>query len=672
MSAFQTIPRNGLIWLLVAQVLVILPHLDHLPLWIIGLWLACAAWRIQIFRMRAHYPRSWVKALMMIGAACGVYLSRGSLIGLDAGVVLLIAAFILKLVEMRSRRDAWVLIFLGFFAVTTSYLFDDSLPAGIYSLLPVTALLAAMIGLQQRAAGTQPWPTLRLAGSLLLQAAPLMLMLFVLFPRLGPLWSLPQPKDRGVTGLADSMSPGDIAELSRSSELAFRASFEGPIPERDRLYWRAVTFERFDGRRWSQSIASQVPQTPDWTPRGMPVRYSVVMQPSGRPWLYALDVAQIDAGDARLMADFHLQRQRPIDQALLYQATSWPESLREPAATPATLERALRLPAQGNPRSRAWAAALRRDHPSPADTVQALLQHFKQQPYRYTLRPPSVATDIVDGFLFETLSGFCVHYAGAMTFVLRAAGIPARVVAGYQGGEINPTGNYLSVRQLDAHAWVEYWRADQGWTAIDPTFQVAPERIEFGLEEALSDEDALLDDSPLTLRRYRDIGWLNQLRFGWDNLNYGWQRWVLGYQGERQLEVLKGLFGKLDASKLGLLTVATGALLMAILALILLKPWRREQDPQLRLFRRFERMLARQGIERHAGEGARDFAERAAVLVPAGAESIHDFARLYEMGRYAGRPVNRDEMQAALGRLRRQLPWRSGIRTKRETVPSER
>ena len=662
MSAMQAIPRNGLVWLLVAQVLVILPHLGHLPLWIIGLWLACAAWRVQIFRMRARYPKSWAKALMMIGAGFGVYFSRGSVIGLDAGVVLLIAAFILKLVEMRSRRDALVLIFLGFFAVVTSYLFYDSLLAGLYSLLPITALLAAMIGLQQSTVATHPWPTVRLAGSLLLQAVPLMLVLFVLFPRLGPLWSLPQPKDRGVTGLADSMSPGDIAELSRSAELAFRVSFEGPIPERDQLYWRAVTFERFDGRRWSQSFASQSPQAPDWSPRGVPVRYSIVMQPSGRPWLYALDVAQVDASNVRLMADFHLQRQRPIDQPLLYRATSWAESLREPEAAPATLERALQLPAAGNPRSRAWAADLRRKHRTPEATVQALLRHFNQQPYGYTLRPPSVGTDIVDGFLFDTLNGFCIHYAGAMTFVLRAAGIPARVVAGYQGGEINPSGNYLSVRQRDAHAWVEYWIADRGWIAVDPTFQVAPERIELGLEEALADEQGLLDDSPLTLRRYRDIGWLNQLRFGWDNLSYGWQRWVLGYQGERQLEILQGLFGKIDERKLGLLMVASGALLMSFLALMLLKPWRRERDPQLRLFQRFEGLLARQGVARLAGEGARDFAERAAGLAPAVAEPIRDFARLYEMARYAGQPADLAAMRASLARLRRQLPWRPDIR----------
>jgi transglutaminase-like putative cysteine protease len=659
MSGVQPIPRNGLVWLLVAQVLVILPHLGHLPLWIIGLWLVCAAWRVQIFRMRARYPRGWAKGLMMLGAAAGVYFSRGSLVGLDAGVALLIAAFIMKLVEMRSRRDALVLIFLGFFAVVTSYLFNDSLIAGLYSLVPVTALLAAMIGLQQSASTTHPWPTMRLAGSLLLQAIPLMLVLFVFFPRMGPLWSLPQPSDQGVTGLSDSMAPGDIAELSRSSELAFRASFDGPIPERDRLYWRAVTFERFDGRRWSQSSASQVAQAPEWSPQGTPVAYSIVMQPSGRPWLYTLDVPRVDAGDARLMADFHLERTRPVSKPLLYQATSWAEALREPNAGPETLGRSLRLPESGNLRSRAWAAELRREHQTPEATVNALLRHFNQQPYGYTLRPPPVGADIVDDFLFETLNGFCIHYAGAMTFVLRAAGIPARIVAGYQGGEINPGGNYLSVRQLDAHAWVEYWQEGKGWVSVDPTYQVAPERIDLGLEDALANEQELLNDSLMGLRRYRDIGWLNELRFGWDNMNYGWQRWVLNYQGERQFEVLQGLFGKLDARKLGLLMGVTGALLIAVLALFLLKPWKRERDAQLRLYLQFERALKRHGVERLSGEGPRAFTKRAASLLPDVADAIRRFAQLYEAARYAGQPVDQQALRSALAELKSQLPWRA-------------
>lgn len=669
MSSRQLIPRNGLIWLLVAQVLVIVPHLGHLPLWVTALWLACATWRIQIFRMRARYPNGWVKAAMMIGAGFGVYFSRGSLVGLEAGVVLLIAAFILKLVEMRTRRDGLVLVFLGFFAVVTSYLFEDSLVAGAYSLFPVIVLLAAMIGLQQNRLASRPWPTLRLAGGLLLQALPIMLVLFVLFPRLGPLWSLPQPRDRATTGLADSMAPGDIAELSRSGALAFRASFDGPIPERDRLYWRAVTFERFDGKRWSQSFASQLPQSPAWQRQGESLSYSIVMQPSGRPWLYALDVPEIEESEARMMADFHLERRRPVDKPLLYQSTSWPDSLRETSTNPATLERALQLPPAGNPRSRAWAMELRRTHQDPEAVVQVLLRHFNREPFGYTLKPPAVGPDIVDGFLFQARNGFCIHYAGAMTFVLRAAGIPARVVAGYQGGEINTAGNYLSVHQFDAHAWLEYWVAGRGWVSVDPTFQVAPERIQLGLEQALADEQSFLEGSPMSLMRYRDIGWLNSLRQGWDSLNYGWQRWVLSYQGERQREILQGLFGPLDWRKLGVAMVMVVLLILTLLVLVSIKPWRYERDPQQRLFTRFERLLARQGITRHKGEGARAFVTRAAQLMPEQAESLRAFLEQYELQRYAGQASDPAALKASLASLRGQLPWRPA---RLGTIHSER
>jgi len=657
MSAQRPIPRISLTWLLVAQVLVIAPHLGHLPPWIIGLWLACAGWRIQIFRMRARYPSAWLKGGLMLGAVGGVLLSRGSLVGLDAGVVLLIATFILKLLEMRSRRDALVLIFLGFFAVVTAYLFDDSMLAALFSLLPVTALLAALIGLQQSGLSARPWATLRLAGGLLAQALPLMLLLFLFFPRLGPLWALPTPNAKGVTGLSDSMAPGDMAELSQSSALAFRASFDGPMPPRAQLYWRALTLERFDGRRWSQSLGAQLPIAPAWEKRGAPLRYSIVMQPSERPWLFALDVGETNLTDARLMSDFRLERRRPVDQALLYRVTSWPQALREPAGSRNGLRSALQLPERGDPRSRAWAAELKRRQPNAERLVQALLAHFNREPFFYTLKPPPLGPDSIDAFLFETRRGFCEHYAGAMTFVLRAAGIPARVVTGYQGGELNPAGNYLTVHQFDAHAWVEYWRPGTGWVSVDPTFQVAPQRIELGLEEAVAQEQSFLEGSPLSPLRYRHLAWLNQLRLGWDNLNYGWQRWVLGYQGEQQLELLRRWFGRVDGRLLATVLVGGGALSLGLVALLLFQPWRRERDPQRRLFQRFERLLARQGLRRGAGEGPRAFAERAAQALPGQAECIRAFARAFEAQRYAGRAGSPSELRRQLAQLRRALPW---------------
>lgn len=658
MSVLPGIPRIALTWLLVAQVLVILPHLVHLPLWTIALWLVAAGWRVQIFRMRARYPNGWAKGGLMVLVLAGILLSRGTLVGLDAAVVLLIATFILKLLEMRSRRDALVLIFLGFFCVVTAYLFEDGILAALYSLLPVTALLAALVGLQHSGFAERPWPTLRLASSLLLQALPLMLLLFVFFPRMGPLWSLPVPSDKGVTGLSDSMEPADIAELSRSSALAFRASFEDAVPPREQLYWRALTLERFDGRRWSQSSYAELPASPQWSKAGEALDYSIIMQPSGKPWLFALDVGEMAQNDARMMTDFRWQRRRPVDRPLLYQVRSWPQALREADTASPALQRALQLPAQGDPRSRAWAAELQAQYPQADALVAALLQHFNREPYVYTLRPQPLGRDSIDDFLFNTRRGFCAHYAGAMTFVLRAAGIPARVVAGYQGGELNPNGNYIQVRQFDAHAWVEYWQPGQGWRSIDPTFQVAPQRIEQGLEEALADEDGFLDDQPFSPLRYRELAWLNQLRLSWENLNYGWQRWVLGYQGEQQLKLLQNWFGSLDWQRLALALVGTGGLLLGLLALWLLKPWQQRADPQRQVFRKFERLLARHGVQRQAGEGARSFALRAARELPAQAAQIEAFARCFEQQRYAGQPSSRAALLQALWDLRRALPWR--------------
>ncbi|PJI49909.1 MAG: transglutaminase [Pseudomonas sp.] len=655
-TSAQPIPRVALTWLLVAQAVVIIPHLQHLPIWIVGLWLACGFWRIQVFRMRANYPSGIAKLALVALAGVGVWFSRGSLLGLDAGVVLLIAAFVVKLVELKTRRDAWVLILLGFFAVTTSYLFQDDILAAAFSLLPVLALLAAAIGLQQSSFAARPMSTLRLAGGLLLQALPLMLLMFLLFPRLGPLWSLPMPGDKAMTGLSDSMAPGDMVELSQSSALAFRVTFDGSPPPRSQLYWRALTLERFDGVRWSTAF-QRGDREPQWQQQGQPLAYQVIMEPNGRPWLFALDVAQTPLGDTRMMSDFHLERRLPVRQALLYRATSWPDALLEPEDAARAQRVNLALPRGSNPQAQAWAEQLHKRYPQPAELVQAMLRHFREQPFRYTLRPPDAGPQRIDGFLFNTQAGFCEHYAGAMTFVLRAAGIPARVVTGYQGGEASASGNYLAIRQFDAHAWVEYWQPGRGWTRVDPTGAVAPERIEQGLEAAMSREGSFLEGDPFSPLRYRNFALLNTLRMAWDNANYGWQRWVLGYQAEQQGDMLKRWFGGLDRQWVGVLLVGGGALLLGLLALLLFKPWQRSTDAQLRSFQRFEWMLAPLGMRRQPGEGARDFCQRAIRLLPAHAPAIHEYLNAFEAQRYGGAAASPAELRAHLTRLRRELPW---------------
>lgn len=649
----QGIPRISLTWLLIAQALVIVPHLQHVPLWLVGLWLLCAGWRIQVFRMRWPFPNSWLKAGLMLASGFAVYLSRGSLVGLDAGVALLITAFILKLVEVRTRRDAVVLIFLGFFTVVTSYLFADSLLAALYSILPVLALLSALLGLQQSSIAARPLATLKLTSSLLAQAVPLMLLLFVLFPRLEPLWSLPQPSDKAVTGLSSSMSPGDIAQLGQSSALAFRARFQGDIPAQSQLYWRALTLPYFDGRSWSvqQNIDAPVAQ---WQAQGEPLTYSIIMQPSNQPWLFSLDVGEAEQADIRLMGDFRLQRSTPVNRSYQYQVNSWPAALRQPLMSGQQQQQYLQLPRRGNQQTRDWAAQLRERYADDDALVAAVLRHFNQQPYHYTLKPPVLGQDSVDEFLFSSQRGFCAHYAGAMVFTLRAAGIPSRVVAGYQGGEINQAGQFIQVRQFDAHAWVEYWQAGQGWRSVDPTFQVAPERIERGLQEALQDEADLFQGDFLSPLRYQHIGWVNQLRMGWERLNHSWQVQVLGYQRDRQHAWLQQLFGEVNWQTLGLVLVFSAMLLVAVTVLWMFKPWQRERDPMQRLLNDFQRVLQRRGLQRETAEGLRAFAERTAHSLPSEQQqAVESFVALYEQQQYAEQDFDLTALRAALLKVKK-------------------
>ncbi|EIK94882.1 transglutaminase-like domain protein [Pseudomonas sp. M47T1] len=636
MSQAPAIPRISLAWLLLAQCLVIVPFWSHVPLWMIGLWLGCTVWRVQVFRMRAAFPGLILKIGMVVATAAAVFMSRGVLIGLDAAATLLVATFMLKVVEMRTLRDARVLIYLGFFCVVVAYLYDASLPWALYSVLPVSALLTAMIGLQQTRLVARPAATLRLALSIIAQALPLMVLFFVFFPRMEPLWSLPIPSNKAQTGLSESMTPGDVAELGRSAQLVMQVTFDGPMPPRQSLYWRAFTLERFDGARWSQSELARGLPVANWQPSGAQLSYHIIQQPAGQRWLYGLDVARTDLPGVRQMADYRLVRPQPLDRAVLYAVTSSPQAIRDLQLNDSIRRQDLRLPPGGDPRSRQWAHDLQTRYPQPDALVKAVLQHFRTEDYHYTLKPPALGADSIDSFLFDSRRGFCAHYAGAMTFLLRAAGIPARMVVGYQGGELNPGGNYLTLRQFDAHAWVEYWQAGQGWRSVDPTAAVSPLRIDAGPEEALAADEEFLGDAPFSPLRLRRFSWLNDLRLGWDNLNYGWQRWVLDYQAAQQVNILNRWFKGLAGSILpvGLLVI------LLVLAIVVLKPWARTADSQLQLYQAFEKLLARHGLERATGEGVQAFAQRATRQLGSQAAAIEAFSAAFIAQRYGGQRVD--------------------------------
>lgn len=651
------IPRNSLAWLLTAQVVVLLPHLPRLPVWVSALWLGCALWRIQIQRMRWGYPGPVFKTLGIVAITAGVWLTERTLIGLDAAVMLLLLLFMFKLLEMRNPRDAVVVVYLGFFIIATAFLFDQSIVLALYQIFSLLVLIAALVGLQQTAGRNDPSRALRTGSVLLLQAVPLMVVLFLFFPRIGPLWSVATPGGSATTGLAESMAPGDIADLARSGALAFRVQFEDDIPAHDALYWRSLTLASFDGRSWNQLDFASRTEPRDWKPRGEPITYQVTTKATQQPWVFSLRGATSEDERLVLTRDFMLRALRPLSETTSYQATSYPRSLLEPQGLNPMQQRLYTLlPEGGDPRSRAFAAKLRREYADDAELVEAMLQYFNQQPFFYTLRPDTLGVNTNDEFLFDTRRGFCAHFAGAMALVLRAAGVPARIVAGYQGGEVNPAGNYVLVHQFDAHAWVEVWLPGQGWVSVDPTFQVAPERIERGIQQALQAEGSFLEDSPLSAARYRNVSWINTARLQWDEINFQWQLRVLGFQSDRQLGLFQRWLGTTDWQRIGLVVLACIALVMVPLALWTLRPGRSPRDPRRRAWARLDQRLLRLGLQAGRGEGPRAWQRRLTSALPGSRLELDAFFDEYVRQTYASPNDPPDRaMQARLRTLERDL-----------------
>jgi transglutaminase-like putative cysteine protease len=480
-----------------------------------------------------------------------------------------------------------------------------------------------------------------LSGRLLLQALPIMIAMFVLFPRLpGPLWAIPGSTSSGASGLSDTMSPGDITNLGLSDEVAFRVEFDARPPRANDLYWRGPSLTHFNGRTWSMSLGARrgerVADSIEY--RGEPTSYRVTLQPNGRNWAFALDMPQQWTGDnsLRMGSDYQLGTffGGPRPRRLDYRVTSYVDySAREPL-TQRERETFTALPADSSPRARALALSWLGDAPNGAAIIDRAMAYLRSQPFAYTLTPPALGAQPVDEFLFETREGFCEHYASALTVLVRAAGLPARVVTGYQGGELNSIGGYYIVRQSDAHAWTEVWLEDEGWVRIDGVAAVAPERVALGFARFGAGQAT----GAVALR----TDWGRQAALFWDAVETRWQAWIIGYGPELQRALLESLgFDNLRRAQrwtvlLGLAVTTTIALL---LGLSLYLSWRRRRraalDSAARCFASFVGRLKRLEVPARApSEGPRAYAERAARSLPHVAAKIRDVVDLYVRARY--------------------------------------
>lgn len=631
MDLTYQIPRTTLIWILLAVMLVILPLAARMPFWVSITGIVCIGWRALIYSGKLNYPGRFIRAVLVIlTLLVSVSQARSLGVGLDAAASLLTLGFVLKLIEMRHKRDIYVVICLCFVMAMVVFLYSQSVVTTAYIFLVITVITAAMISLNRSSLRPDNAGTARLALKISLQALPLTLVLFVVFPRIAPLWAVPMQSASATTGVSDEMSPGDISQLGRSGELAFRVQFENTeAPAHQDLYWRGLVLDDFNGETWRRSRNSATyPRQLSLADRqrqrdaraltsGSSLDYNVILEATQQPWVYALHLAEAQSSDLFQNSNFELFNSSLIYQRFSYDMRSFPSYSADPNLPSRVRNRNTRIPEEGNPRSKEFARELRSRVNSDREFANAVLAHFQLNEYFYTLNPALLAADTVDDFLFNTLEGFCEHYASSFTFLMRAVGIPARVVVGYQGAEYNRFENYLMVYQYNAHAWSEVYIEGEGWIRFDPTAAVSPARVELGVEEALRDDPAFLEGGIFSAIRRADMDWLNSIRLRLDALEYEWNRRVVNYDQDLQFEFFERVFGNVTEQKVLLLLVGLASLVILILGFMVvrLEP-RSKHDPLNRLYLMLCQELEKVQLPRHSGEGPIAYRNRVCAARP--------------------------------------------------------
>lgn len=641
-GAVYLVPRTSLAWILCSLVAVILPHVIRMPVWLIIVCALCIVGRILIFQGRMSYPGSLIKTVIVMLIVWVMIAQYGrDVFATESTVAILIVATTLKLLEMHKKRDVVMVIYLCYFTVIAEFIWSQSIPVAVYIVFCILLISAALMSLSQTEEFQNPVRTIKLSALILMQSVPLMLALFILFPRISPLWSVPLQSSTARTGLSDSMSPGDIGDLIASDELAFRVKFNGESPRSAELYWRAITLDNFNGREWNrgfnvepQFLGPGARDDRDWfqniSYEGSVLDYNIIMEPTDENWVYTLKIPRVLDERMVMRRDFQVASMRTISQRFSYDMSSYTDSRLDLSLNQRETRRWLRIPNESNLQSREFAVNLREELNSDAEYIQSVLAYFTNENFFYTLQPELLNENPVDEFLFNTREGFCEHYASSFTFLMRAAGIPARVVTGYQGGEYNPYDDTLTVRQYDAHAWSEVWLEDQGWIRVDPTAAVAPDRIEQGSQLTFQLEDVFLQDAGLSLLRFRNSLFLNDLRYRLEMLDYSWNRFVLNYDQSMQFAFFSSIFREVTREKI--IISAFGFIFISISVMVffvLRRSSRKQFHPATELYLRYCEGLANQGYMREKGETPLAYFDRINKAKPGWGEQMRDITERY-------------------------------------------
>lgn len=645
---------------------VMAPHAGHLPLWATALTGLVLLWRGQIAWRQRPLPSRWWLLAVMAAYASLTWLSYRTLIGRDAGITLLVMLMALKTLELRARRDAFVVFFLGFFLVLAQFLYSQSLLTALGALLSLWGLLAAVVLAQMPTGVPSIAIAARRAASTTALGLPVMVLLFVLFPRIAPLWGVPT-EAIGRTGLSNQLEFGAMNEIANDDSIAMRLRFQGPPPPPDQRYFRGPVLTRFDGKTWRAPDArpgqSWLRGRDELATRGPALNYEMTLEPLRIPVLPLLEMSPGAVGSELALTDLTVIRgaelqwlsPRPITERLRLQTSAhlaWQAGLgRSRFQQAADLE----LPAGRNPRAIAWARELARqpqfaglaDGPRAESLAAALLEHVRTHDFLYTLSPGrygETSPDVIDEFWLDRRLGFCEHFASAFVVLMRAMGVPARIVTGFQGWDAEPQDGYLVVRNANAHAWAEYWVEGKGWLRSDPTAAVAPNRVTQGL--ALRPEPGVIGQLNPTLWR--------ALRNGWETIDNRWQQLVLNYSRQSQFDLLKRLgFAQPDWTALG--QALAGVILALALAATAWIRWSsRPHDAWSRERARIAAVLARAGVAVPAHESPAAWARALRRQLGQKAEPAAQWLEKLERSRYAAdaTPPAWAEFRAAARMLR--------------------
>ena len=678
LTKLSNLPRDGrdTLFLLGVIAWVILPQVSNLPLWCSVMAAGVLAWRGYLAYFSKPLPsRWWLLALLVVTVAATVFTHR-TLLGRDAGVTLIVILLALKTLELRAKRDAFVIFFLSFFTMLTNFFFSQSLLVAAAMLIALLGLLTALVNTHMPVGKPPLLQAAKTAGWMALLGAPVMAVLFLLFPRMAPLWGVPGDAMSGRSGLSANMQIGNIAKLALDESIAMRVRFSGAPPQQSDLYFRGPVLSTFDGREWRplRSGFSQGMQAPaNLKVAGNPIRYEVTMEPNNRPWLLVLDAAPtkptLTGLDATMTPDLQWVADRPFTDLTRYSATSHPTFTHGPERSQASLQDYLALPPGFNPRTLQLAADMRRE-PSlqtagGAELVNAVMNRLRTGGYAYTLEPGVFGQNTADEFWFDRKEGFCEHIASSFVILMRALDVPARIVTGYQGGEVNAVDGFWTIRQSDAHAWTEVWMAGRGWVRVDPTSAVAPGRT--GTFARLSAPQGVLAGAFTGAFGAVNPNLLANMRAAWEAVNNGWNQWVLNYTQTKQLNLLKDIgFATPGWEDLSYLLI--GIVVFVSLCGAAWTLWEKSRhDPWLRLLARAQKRLVGVGLTLAPNTPPRSIAQqmatqkdRIASLGENRSQLLSSWLHRLEAARYARASVDAPDFKAKLKTLQRefnQLTW---------------